>query len=409
MIDKYLPIDPGEKVPKTSAQFVIMPSSDEMEVDEAMILQRDFDSGYVYSLPETINLKEKDWVSFSAEISGEIEKGEFFDYSSDKNKVFWKIRAEKYIFYITGDTEELKCTTYAKDEKTANTIWKIYVKHLREESNVKIFVENYFVSSSGLANNTKQLRPDDIGYISDLYYPYLDIPVMFDQFFTGCENILLCVGIPGVGKSKLATLALKYAHQNPDKIPYDKFLQGVGIGFQFINCAFVKGTEVLARDDFWRTLEDDAPDFVIIDDLDYMLTKRGADVQSIDDVTKNKFLNQFLSFTDGVEKYKTKFIITTNQNYDEIDTALLRKGRLFDILELRELTLKEALAIWEFNHLDAKVFNKLFKDKWVLPADLGSEISKRLNKRITNATVNYLVEKNISKLTQAKRSKRISI
>ena len=97
-----------------------------------------------------------------------------------------------------------------------------------------------------------------------------------------------------------------------------------------------------------------------------------------DDAKKNAFLNQLLSFTDGVQKNKTKFIITTNQHFDDVDTALLRKGRLFDILEFRKLTNSEALKIWLEQELKEEEFNKLFTDD-VLQSDLGSEISKRKN------------------------------
>lgn len=140
-----------------------------------------------------------------------------------------------------------------------------------------------------------------------------------------------------------------------------------------------------------------------------MLTKRDAEVTSSDDAIKNTFLNQFLSFTDGVEKHKTKFIITTNQKYNDIDTALLRKGRLFDILELRQLDQKEALEIWIDNGLSVTEFHNVFHDHHVLPADLGSEINKRLNDRIDSATVAYLKEDGISKVIKASRVKKIGV
>lgn len=391
------------------SEIILVPTPDELEIDELLTLKRDIHDNFIYSLPEVINLKVKDYIKFINEIKLKIGEYSKFDYSSNKNKIYYKITGEKYKIYVVGNSKEVKCTIYASNEATANSIWLIYVKNLELDSNVKIFVDNFYIGNNGLTNNSKQLKEEDIEYISTLYYPYININVMFDQFFTGAENILLCVGQPGVGKSKLATLALKYAVKNSDKIPYDKFLQGLENDAQYINVVLVKGADVLSKDSFWNIMEEEPPDFVIIDDLDYMLTKRSADVQSSDDQLKNNFLNQFLSFTDGVEKHKSKFIITTNQNYDEIDTALLRKGRLFDILELRELQLHEALDIWKSNKLHEETFFKIFKENSVLPAELGSEISKRLNKRIKNSTEKYLKEDNISKLKRAKRTKRITL
>jgi hypothetical protein len=392
-----------------NAQIVLSPAQEELEINEVLVIKRDIDAGYTFSLPESIKLKEKDWKKFISDINTEIGNYEVFDYSSDKNKIYLKIKSKDFMFYVLGDSKEFQCTATTTSEKIANDIWKIYIKHLKKEGLIKIFIDNYYVTKNSLTNNSKILKIEDLNYINDLYYPYINIKTMFGQFFTGSENILLCVGIPGVGKSKLATLALKFASENPDKIPYDKFLNESNCDCQYINVVFVKGTDVLTRDDFWRALELETPDFVIMDDLDHMLTKRDTEIQNVDDIEKNKFLNQFLSFTDGVEKYKTKFIITTNQNYDKIDTALLRKGRLFDILELRELTREEAKKIWIFNSLDIKIFENVFKESTILPAELGSEISKRKNKRIKNACESYLKEDGISKLQQAKRSKKISI
>jgi len=129
------------------------------------------------------------------------------------------------------------------------------------------------------------------------------------------------------------------------------------------------------------------------DDLDYFLTSRNEELQTSDDAEKNKFLSQFLSFTDGIEQNETKFIITTNQPFDDIDDALLRKGRLFDILELRKLTNEEALNVWTSAGLLKEKF--IFAGD-VLQADLGSEIEKHLNKEIK--IEQYLLEDNISKI-----------
>ena len=143
-----------------------------------------------------------------------------------------------------------------------------------------------------------------------------------------------------------------------------------------------------------------------LDDLDYMLTKRDSEVMTNDDAKKNAFLNQLLSFTDGVQKNKTKFIITTNQHFEDVDTALLRKGRLFDILEFRKLKNDEALTIWLSEDLKEEEFRKIFSDD-VSQADLGSEIAKRKNKRIKNTISSYLKEKDISKIQR--KSKRMKL
>jgi hypothetical protein len=243
--------------------------------------------------------------------------------------------------------------------------------------------------------------------ISTDYYPYIDTNIMFEQFLTLQENILIMTGVAGLGKSKLSTAILKFAAEHDDILPYDKLKSHPDLEIQYVNVAYIKSTDVLADDNFWRVLSAREYDFVILDDLDYMLTKRSAEVQSHDDQIRNKFLNEFLSFTDGIEKTKTKFIITTNQSTSDVDLALLRKGRLFDILELRELKIKEAYCIWEKAGLKESDFHAVYEGKdTVLPADLGSEITKHLNPG-KKSLKGYLKEDGISKMSKSKKSKKI--
>lgn len=382
--------------------------SEDVSVDEAISIHNDFEAGFNYSIPE-IGMKQSELSDIIEGIEKEFGDLKEYDYSRNQVSVFKKFINENIRIYVRGNSADVFGSFHTTSEDNNLKLWEIYNKNTEHSSDVMIFVHSYFMDRGALSEDIRVIKPEDLGYISESYYPYLDAGVMFDQFFTGNENILLLVGRPGRGKSKLSTLALKHAYENPDKLPYDKMKNDPTIDDQFITCGFVKSLDVLANDSFWRTLEKDPPDFCIIDDLDYMLTKRDAEVQGSDDVVKNSFLNQFLSFTDGVEKNKTKFIITTNQSYDDIDSALLRKGRLFDILELRQLDKSEALEIWKENSLPEEEFFDLFKTHEVLPAELGSEVDKRLNNRIETATKSYLKEKGVSKVQKALRTKKISL
>lgn len=388
-------------------QLVISHATDGITIEDAILTHQDAQEGFIYSLQE-ISCKSNHFDKFIDEVNN-IEKLTEFDYSLSKNKVYKKYKSENIRLYVSGNSLDLYVATVTKTEEMSNEIWKAYIKHSDSSDTVPIYMHSFFLNNGVLDMASKVFKTSEFDTLSEAYYPYIDTNIMFDQFFTGAENILLLVGAPGLGKSKLSTLALKHAYKNPGNLPYDKLSDNPNLDNQYISAAYVKSTDVLANDKFWRELERYQPDFCIIDDLDYMLTKRDADIMTSDDTKKNSFLNQFLSFTDGVEKHKTKFIITTNQSYDDIDTALLRKGRLFDILELRELHNDEAKSIWFESKLNEDDFNKIFGDKSVSSADLGSEINKRLNKRIKTSTKSYLKEPNISKVNKAGREKRISL
>lgn len=393
---------------KVDSRLIISHAIDETSPDDAILIHRDVQDGFVFPI-EDFNQKTHEFKSFVKDVLVIDPSIKEYDYSRNKNSMFRKFIGEKVRMYVRGNSVEVFGAIYCKSEEICNQVWQAIIKYEDADESIDLFMHSYFINNNVLDDNTKQIKSDELNYISDKYYPYIDTNVMFDQFFTGAENILLLVGEPGLGKSKMSTLALKHAFKNPDKLPYDKLAENPALDNQYITVVYVKSTDVLVNDKFWRELEKHDADFCIIDDLDYMLTKRDAEVTTADEQKKNDFLNQFLSFTDGVEKHKTKFIITTNQKYDDIDSALLRKGRLFDILELRQLDKHEALEIWKDNDLTEEEFNSLFHTHEILPAELGSEIAKRLNTRITTATDSYLKEDGISKVLKAGRVKRIGI
>lgn len=391
------------------SQLVISHDPEELSVDDAIITHMDYADGFKFVIQEII-LKAPTFKEFIQDIETAFGKLTEYDYSKNKNSIFKKFKNENVRAYVSGNAKEMSGTFYSKSEDASNKIWKLFKNHFEDDGNdTQIFMHSFFITNGQLDSNVKEVESEDFNYISKKYYPYINTDVMFDQFFTGNENILVCVGAPGLGKTKLSSLAIKHAYQNPDKLPYDKMAENPALDNQFISIVFVKSTDVLILDNFWRGLEQLQADIVIIDDLDYMLTKRDSEVMSADDAKKNLFLNQFLTFTDGVEKYKTKFIITTNQRFDEIDAAILRKGRLFDILELRKLDKLEASAIWIDNNLNEDDFNSTFKTHEILQAELGSEINKRKNTRIETAQLSYLKEDGISKTRKASKPKRIGL
>jgi hypothetical protein len=389
-------------------QLQIRSEAAELTADEAVVVHRNNLDGFRYTMPE-MRIKNSALEGFMKDIREKICPLAEYSYSTQKNSIITRYHGEDARIYIQGNSKDVFAHVYTKNEVTNNQIWEIYLDNTPKDDSVEINMTAFSMNGPRLDETDRDIDPKDLAYISEMYYPYVDIKIMFEQFFTGSENILLLVGEPGIGKSKMSTLALKYAHQHPENIPYDKIEQNPSLENQFINVVYVKSIDVLVNDQFWRNIEARQIDFVIIDDLDYMLTKRDSESSSQEDANKNIFLNQFLSFTDGVEKNKTKFIITTNQKYDDIDSALLRKGRLFDIIELRHLTKVEARKIWIDNGLPAAQFKEVFNQQEVLAADLGSEISKRKNNRINSATDSYLLEEGISKVKIAGRNKKIAM
>ena len=250
-----------------------------------------------------------------------------------------------------------------------------------ENVDVNIMIFDYYIDPrNGLSYDANYLIMDSLP--STLYVPYIDTEIMFNQFFKSPENILLLTGKSGVGKSKLGSLAIDYLSRHTKKVN--------------ANVASASDVNVLSSDNFWSYLVSDQIDLVILDDLDFMLTPR-TEEQSATDVAKNRFVSNFLSFTDGFKGNKVKFIITTNQGVSTIDTSLLRKGRMFDILELRALTNKEAKGVWDFY-----VKDKPFVIKGsILACDLAHEIEVA---RSEFEKQDYLKDHKVSRLNSTAKS-----
>jgi hypothetical protein len=373
------------------------PNLFDLHIDESMDLFNDFNEGYVYQ-DSTISLPTLEFLKSLQKIIHEFGEVDEFDYSSNDKISKTYVSKGNFKLRVYGDEFSLTGCIAATTEEIRNNLYRELYRELPDIDGVCVFSTSYYNDGNSLETMVERFDDKILSNVSKSYYPYINTNLLFDQFFTSNENILILAGAPGLGKSKLTTLALKYAQKNINKSP-----QGHD---EFISVGIVKSVDILSQDKFWVELEKNSHDFVIIDDLDYMLTKRDAEIVTTEDVIKNSFLNQFLSFTDGITHNNVKFIITTNQNLSELDPAILRKGRLFDILELRPLKNEEALSIWKEHGLPKAKFK--YKGD-VNPADLGSSISKLLNKRIDEPTAEYLLEDNISKIRGAGRSRKISL
>lgn len=382
--------------------FNITYNTDNNMYEDSLMEFAETRQGYIYPL-ESLYISAEEFEEFKDIILEEFKDTRIYDFGSGKN-FFQKWVHENFSILLRGNTKERFIYTQTKSLETSQFIYDTYKKCSTQESSVKVFVTTYGEKNT----STKTMDTEELNDTSELYYPYIDTDAMFQQFFTGNENILILAGNPGLGKTRLVSLLLKYAYNNTEYLPYDKS-DIETVECPFVSVGRVKSVNVLANDHFWESIQKAQHDFIILDDLDFMLTKRDAEVRSQDDVIRNSFLNHFLPFTDGIDANNTKFIITTNQPYDDIDTALLRKGRLFDILELRNLKLNEALNIWTDKGLKEADFSKLFSGEEVNAAELGSEIHKKLNKRVKNKVKSYLLEEGISKVQKAKRTKKIGL
>jgi len=178
---------------------------------------------------------------------------------------------------------------------------------------VTSYVEWIYSSDGGSVNvplNRDRLPVEEM-------YPFLkgeSLNDYYDRYMESSANILLLIGPPGTGKTTFIRGLL--AHRNCSAIvTYD--------------------AQILEKDGFFaRFIEDDA-EVMVLEDSDAFLKSRSDG---------NTMMHRFLNVGDGLVTTKgKKMIFSTNlPSIRDIDSALVRPGRCFDIVTFEPLSIESA-------------------------------------------------------------------
>ena len=148
-------------------------------------------------------------------------------------------------------------------------------------------------------------------------YPFLNgesLQSYYDRYMASSANILLLIGPPGTGKTTFIRGLLSMTNSSA-MVTYD--------------------AQILEKDYlFARFIEDDAS-VMVLEDSDAFLKSRSDG---------NTMMHRFLNVGDGLVTTKgKKMIFSTNlPSIRDIDSALIRPGRCFDILSFDNLTAEQA-------------------------------------------------------------------
>lgn len=153
-------------------------------------------------------------------------------------------------------------------------------------------------------------------------YPWIDgsyetINDYIDEYMNSEASILILIGAPGTGKTTFIKNLIHRSKANA-KVAYDP--------------------KVMSEDGFFAGFIGDDTRFLIMEDADEFLAPRAEG---------NTMMHKFLNVSDGlISAADKKLVFSTNlPDVRDIDEALMRPGRCFDVLQFRELTRAEAEAV----------------------------------------------------------------
>lgn len=149
-------------------------------------------------------------------------------------------------------------------------------------------------------------------------YPFItteDITKYFDDFIASDSTILLLVGPPGTGKTTFIRSFLSY----------------------YCRSTLLMSTRKEIHPEDISLFMENRNNVAVFEDADNLIARRED---------KNNSMADILSLADGVIPLKEgKFIFSTNiTDINQIDPALMRPGRCFDMLEFMTYTSEEALV-----------------------------------------------------------------
>lgn len=219
---------------------------------------------------------------------------------SDHEKNFFQ--KDKYNFYLSifGDILDVHQVYQALNE-------------FKMEDKSK--VDWFYGTSNGVEK--KSINLDHKYKVYDEFFPWIKngIDDYYNRFLKSDSTVLFLIGDPGVGKTSFLRELIN-RHNLKTALTYDE--------------------ELMKEDALFINFLDNDYDLLIIEDADVVLRDRSEG---------NKAMNKLLNASDGLVKINKKIIFTANiTDINEIDSALLRPGRCFDVLNFRKLSASEACA-----------------------------------------------------------------
>lgn len=235
--------------------------------------------------------------------------------------------SENTLIIARGSSKKKYCSCFfdvwARSPEEANAAREAILNYVKDKriSTPMFTIKWQSLSSNGELNSVKlEEKVDDV--LLDQAYPEINggIHSFISRYLQSEESVLVLYGPPGTGKTRLIRAILGEMSRRKGenaKVIYTGDAKTMTSDTIFIK--FITGSD----------------DAFVVEDADYLLQPR---------CDGNEDLHRFLTMADGVARSQgRKIIFSTNlPNLRDIDEALIRPGRCFDQLYVRNLSFEEA-------------------------------------------------------------------
>lgn len=220
-----------------------------------------------------------------------------------------------YVVTMKSDTNYVSTRIYSS-EKYMRYVDKLDIWNWKED--IKHKIHWFYTGSRGNINS----------HIFDLnlqnkaveeFYPWLEgksLKDFYEDYAKDSASIILLMGAAGTGKTTLIRNFISHMKQS---------------------AMFTFDEQVMKSDEFFvNFLSSDERNILIIEDADLLITSR--------ENAGNKIISKFLNVSEGLIKLNNKKIIfsTNLTKLRDVDDALIRPGRCYDVIKFDSLTMEQA-------------------------------------------------------------------
>lgn len=194
------------------------------------------------------------------------------------------------------------------------------------------------VDSKGLtgaqiqADKSEPIEAKTMGRLIAEMYPDIKVELLVKQFMNSRSNFLLLHGDKGTGKTTLGKFMIKYlAKMSESSREWPIVTQ-------------IKDLNLLRDPSFYNLITKNNVNLVILDDVEASKLANEDDVDA--SAQNSSVVKQLNTQLNGVFENHVKFVLSTNSDVDCVSRTLLRRGRTFNVLEIRPMPYELALSVW---------------------------------------------------------------